>query len=81
MHYHLSFSIIQLVRERIEETLQNEPCLKGIDLKHQLFFMNSRFAWHTWEVGLISQNYDDLIRGVEQFFPKGHRRKLKLAHM
>jgi hypothetical protein len=83
IYKYLKYTIIMLqtVQKGIEEALLREPCLKGINVENQLFFVNSRFAWHTWKVGLISEDYEKLIRAVERFFPIGHKRKLKLSYM
>lgn len=64
----------------IESTLLKETCLRGFDPKSQMFYMNSHFAWTTWEVGLISEDYTRLIDGVHNFFPIGHMQKLSRSH-
>jgi hypothetical protein len=63
------------------ETLRREPCLKGLDLEKQLFFVNSRFAWTTLQAGLVSEDYEKLITAVDRLFPIGHKQKLRRAYM
>lgn len=55
-------------------------CWPGFDPEQQLFKMNSDFAWHTLKVGYITDDYAELIDGLQKLLPMGLRHKLKMAH-